>query len=66
MEQFRQLDEGGFLVHRNLHGVKMRQKSVGSKASVDKLVKNIRRKTRQNYSAEEKNRIVLADLRVED
>ncbi|ASM73614.1 MULTISPECIES: hypothetical protein [Roseobacteraceae] len=31
--------------------------------SVDKRVKNIRRKTRQIYSAEEKIRIVLAGLR---
>ncbi|WP_412050166.1 hypothetical protein ACK6D9_00005 [Hoeflea sp. Naph1] len=36
-----------------------------SKNAVDKLVKNIRRKTRQTYSAEEKIRIVLAGLRVE-
>jgi transposase len=31
----------------------MRQKSGTSKAAADKLVKNIRRKTRQTYSAEE-------------
>ncbi len=37
----------------------MRQKSGSSKAAADKLVKNIRRKTRQTYSAEEKIRIVL-------
>ena len=36
-----------------------------SKAAADKLVKNIRRKTRQTYSAEEKIRIVLAGLRGE-
>jgi transposase len=41
----------------------MRQKSGTSKESADKLVKNIRRKTRQTYSAEEKIRIVLAGLR---
>lgn len=36
-----------------------------SKDAADKLVKNIRRKTRQTYSAEEKIRIVLAGLRGE-
>jgi transposase len=41
----------------------MTQKSGTSKESADKLVKNIRRKTRQTYSAEEKIRIVLAGLR---
>jgi transposase len=60
------LNNGGFLVHRNYHGVKMRQKSGTSKQSADKLVKNIRRKTRQTYSAEEKIRIVLAGLRGEE
>ena len=44
----------------------MRQKSVGSKDAADKLVKNIRRKTAQRYSAEEKIRIVLAGLRGEE
>jgi transposase len=44
----------------------MRQKSGTSKTSADKLVKNIRRKTRQTYSAEEKIRIVLAGLRGEE
>ena len=37
-----------------------------SKASADRLVKTIRRKTRQTYSAEEKIRIVLAGLRGEE
>ena len=36
-----------------------------SKDVADKLVKSIRRKTRQTYSAEEKIRIVLAGLRGE-
>jgi len=44
----------------------MRQKSGTSKQSADKLVKNIRRKTRQTYSAEEKIRIVRAGLRGEE
>ena len=54
------------MVHRNLHGVKMNKKSVGSKDAADKLVKNIRRRTFQKYSAEEKIRIVLAGLRGEE
>ncbi len=37
----------------------MNRKSGTSKASADRLVKTIRRKTRQTYSAEEKIRIVL-------
>ena len=41
----------------------MNKKSGTSKAAADKLVKNIRRKTRQTYSSEEKIRIVLAGLR---
>jgi hypothetical protein len=56
----------GFLVHRNRQGVKMNKKSGTSKASADRLVKTIRRKTRQTYSAEEKIRIVLAGLRGEE
>ena len=37
-----------------------------SKDAADKLVKSIRRKTRQTYSVEEKIRIVLAGLRGEE
>ena len=37
----------------------MNRKSRSSKLAADKLVKNIRRKTRQTYSAEEKTLIVL-------
>ena len=44
----------------------MTKKSGQSKAAADKLVKSIRRKTRQHYSAEEKIRIVLAGLRGEE
>lgn len=40
----------------------MNKKPGTSKDAADKLVKNIRRKTRQTYSAEEKIRIVLAGL----
>ena len=44
----------------------MNKKSGTSKAAADKLVKSIRCKTRQTYSAEEKIRIVLAGLRGEE
>ena len=37
-----------------------------SKDAADKLVKGIKRKTRKQYSAEEKIRIVLAGLRGEE
>ena len=44
----------------------MNKKSGTSKDAADKVVKNIRRKTRHTYSAEEKIRIVLAGLRGEE
>ena len=44
----------------------MRQKSVSRKATSEKVVKDIRRATRKQYSAEEKIRIVLDGLRGED
>ena len=44
----------------------MTKKPTTSKDATDKVVKNIRRKTRQTYSAEEKIRIVLAGLRGEE
>jgi transposase len=44
----------------------MTKKSGQSKVAADKLVKSIRRKTRQTYSSEEKIRIVLAGLRGEE
>ena len=44
----------------------MTQKPNTTKAAADKLVKNIRRKTRQTCSAAEKTRIVLAGLRGEE
>ena len=42
----------------------MRQKSMSSRASAEQTVRDIRRKTRKQYSAEEKIRIVLSGLRV--
>ena len=44
----------------------MNKRSGTSKDAADKLIKGIRRKTRKQYSAEEKIRIVLAGLRGED
>ena len=44
----------------------MRQKSTGSKESAEATVRDIRRRTRKQYSAEEKIRIVLSGLRGED
>ena len=44
----------------------MRQKSGPDKEPADKVVKEIRRATRRQFSAEEKIRIVLEGLRGED
>lgn len=44
----------------------MRMKSGKQKEPADKVVKDIRRRTRRQHSAEEKIRIVLEGLRGED
>ena len=44
----------------------MSQKPVTQRAAAEKVVKDIRRATRKQHSAEEKIRIVLAGLRGED
>ena len=44
----------------------MNKKSGTSKDAADKLVRSIKRKTRKQYSTEEKIRIVLAGLRGEE
>ena len=44
----------------------MRQKSMSSRDAAEQTVRDIRRKTRKQYSAEEKIRIVLSGLRGED
>ena len=44
----------------------MRQKSGSGKAPAEKVIKDIRRVTRKQYSAEEKIRIVLEGLRGEE
>ena len=44
----------------------MKQKSGPDKAPAEQVVKDIRRQTRRQYSAEEKIRIVLEGLRGEE
>ena len=44
----------------------MKQKSVNTKSPAEKAVRDIRRKTRKQYSAEEKIRIILDGLRGEE
>ena len=44
----------------------MRQKSMSAKSPAEKAVRDIRRKTRKQYSAEEKIRIVMEGLRGEE
>jgi len=44
----------------------MRHNPTGPKDGAEKAVRNIRRKTRRHYSAEEKIRIVVAGLRGEE
>ena len=44
----------------------MRQKSEPVKAPAEQIVKDIRRATRRHFSAEEKIRVVLEDLRGEE
>ena len=44
----------------------MRQKSMSTRSPAEKAVRDIRRKTRKQYSAEEKIRIILEGLRGED
>ena len=44
----------------------MRQKPAGRPSSSEPIIKDIKRKTRKQYSAEEKIRIVLDGLRGED
>ena len=44
----------------------MRQKTMSTKSPAEKAVRDIRRKTRKQYSAEEKIRIILDGLRGEE
>ena len=44
----------------------MRREAVTQKSKTDRMVKDIRRKTRKKHSSEDKIRIVLEGLRAED
>ncbi len=44
----------------------MRQRTMSTKSPAEKAVRDIRRKTRKQYSAEEKIRIILEGLRGEE
>ncbi len=44
----------------------MRQKPTGRASSSEQIIRDIKRKTRKQYGAEEKIRIVLEGLRGED
>ena len=44
----------------------MKQKPTGRPSSSDQIIRDIKRKTRKQYGAEEKIRIVLDGLRGED
>jgi len=59
------LKKGGFLAHLHSFVVTMSQKSSPASPPSERLVKDIRRATRRQYSAEEKIRIVLDGLRGE-
>ena len=58
--------KGGFLDHRSHSGAQMRQKSGPEKTPAEQVVKDIRRATRRQFSAEEKIRIVLEGVRGEE
>jgi hypothetical protein len=47
-------------------GLRKEKESMGKKASAEKAVREIRRKTRRRFSAEEKIRIVIEGLRGEE
>jgi len=55
-----------FVSRRRDEGTKMRDKHSKPKASVERVVKDIRRKTRRSFSAEDKIRVVLEGLRGDD
>lgn len=54
------------MVHRSLSGAKMNRRSGVSKDAADKLVRGIKRNTREHYLADAKIRIVVAGLRGEE
>src|ERR1700720_3767012 len=66
MRQIRRVEEEDFWLIVAFQGAKMRQKSGPVKEPAEKVVKDIRRATRRQFSAEEKIRIVLEGLRGEE
>jgi len=58
--------EDFWLIVETRRGRKMRQNSMTTKDTAEQAVRDIRRKTRKQYSAEEKIRIVLEGLRGEE
>ena len=64
--QIGRLKKGVFLAHRNVHRSEDETAFQFAKDPAEKVVKDIRRATRKQYSAEEKIRIVLEGLRGED
>jgi transposase len=67
MRQIRRVEEReGFWVIVAFQGAKMRQKSGPVKEPAEQVVKDIRRATRRQFSAEAKIRIVLEGLRGEE
>src|SRR3984957_4285613 len=66
LRQIAGLHEGRISGSSLPQGTKMKQKSVSDKAPAEQVLKDIRRQTRRQYSAEEKIRIVLEGLRGEE
>jgi transposase len=60
------LRKGGFLAIVTIEGAQMGQKSGPAKEPAEQVIREIRRSTRRQVSAEEKIRIVLSGLRGED
>jgi len=55
-----------FVFRRSDEGTKVRAKHARSKASAERVIEDIRRRTRHHFSAEDKIRIVLEGLRGDD
>jgi transposase len=66
MRQIGRVEEGDFWPIVAIEGAKMGQKSGPEKEPAEQVIKQIRRVTRRQFSAEEKIRIVLSGLRGED
>jgi len=66
LRQIEGFHEGRISGSSQPQGAKMKQKSGPDKAPAEQVMKDIRRQTRRQYSAEEKIRIVLEGLRGEE